>query len=137
MTGVGRAKGSWTQRRVRTLERALAHPWRESAKFGAAYFAGISVVQLGSGQSVVTAIVLDAIVGAIMTVLVGLSMRGGYHRRNYQRRLDRLNLLMMAPPAAWYPDPAERHEFRFWNGRSWTDFALDNGVQCADPLPEP
>jgi hypothetical protein len=138
---VGRADGDgtqgyWAHRRVRTLERALAHPWREGAKFGAAYIAGISVVQVGSGLFV-AALVPDVIVGAIMTVFIGLSMRGGYHRRNYQRRLDRLRGLMAAPPVGWYSDPAERHEFRFWNGRRWTDFALDNGVQCADPLPEP
>jgi hypothetical protein len=62
---------------------------------------------------------------------------GVWLRRNYELRLDRLVQLRTSPPTAWYPDPSGRHEFRFWDGARWTDFALDNGVQCADPLPEP
>jgi hypothetical protein len=122
---------------MRRLERALAHPWQESARFGVAYTAGVILADLIDGQPIVRSLVLYAILYPIMTLLLGLSMRGGWHHRVNQRRLDRLRALTIAPPPAWYPDPAEQHEFRFWNGLRWTDFALDNGVQCADPLPEP
>lgn len=122
---------------MRQLERALTHPWQESAKFGACYLVGLAAAELITRQPLVSNVVRGLLVYPIMTVLLGLSMRGGWHHRINQRRLDRLRGLMAAPPVGWYPDPAEQHEFRFWNGLRWTDFALDNGVQCADPLPEP
>lgn len=37
-------------------------------------------------------------------------------------------------PAAWHPDPASRHQYRYWDGQSWTDWVADNGVQSTDPL---
>lgn len=115
----------------------MAHPWQESAKFGLAYFTGYLIANLLDGQPLFSRLVGIGLGFAIVTVLMGLSLRGGSLRRRYQRRLDRLHLLMTAPPSGWYPDPSDRHEFRFWTGQRWTDFALDNGVQCADPLPEP
>lgn len=39
-----------------------------------------------------------------------------------------------APPADWYPDPASRHERRYWNGTSWTDHVYSRGIQGVDPL---
>lgn len=37
-------------------------------------------------------------------------------------------------PANWYPDPAGRHEYRYWDGVQWTDHVSDGGVQSAEPL---
>ena len=37
-------------------------------------------------------------------------------------------------PPNWYPDPAGRLQYRFWDGAAWTDQVSDNGVQSADPL---
>jgi hypothetical protein len=34
----------------------------------------------------------------------------------------------------WYPDPAGRHEFRYWDGASWTQNVADGGAQSVDPL---
>ncbi|MFL5847070.1 MAG: DUF2510 domain-containing protein [Solirubrobacteraceae bacterium] len=31
-------------------------------------------------------------------------------------------------PAAWYPDPWELHEQRFWNGEDWTSYIADRGT---------
>jgi hypothetical protein len=38
-------------------------------------------------------------------------------------------------PAAWYPDPSGRHQFRYWQGQSWTDAVADGGRTSSDPLP--
>jgi signal peptidase I len=35
---------------------------------------------------------------------------------------------------AWYPDPAERHEQRWWDGERWSSQARDSGQEVADPL---
>ena len=37
-------------------------------------------------------------------------------------------------PAAWYPDPVARHEYRYWDGAAWTDHVADAGEQSTDPL---
>lgn len=39
------------------------------------------------------------------------------------------------PPAGWYPDPALRHEARFWDGACWTYRVADHGVEGSDPVP--
>ncbi|NOY55154.1 MAG: DUF2510 domain-containing protein [Actinobacteria bacterium] len=38
------------------------------------------------------------------------------------------------PAPDWYPDPAKRHEHRYWNGSAWTDQVADAGTQSVDPL---
>lgn len=40
----------------------------------------------------------------------------------------------MTAPASWYPDPAGRHQYRYWDGTAWTAHASDNGVVATDPL---
>lgn len=40
---------------------------------------------------------------------------------------------MTANPAGWQPDPTGRHEYRFFNGRDWTEFVIDAGVRTTDP----
>jgi uncharacterized protein YndB with AHSA1/START domain len=39
--------------------------------------------------------------------------------------------------ADWYTDPAGRHQYRYWDGTSWTDHVADAGVASADPLEGP
>lgn len=34
----------------------------------------------------------------------------------------------------WYTDPSERHELRWWDGTSWRDAVIDQGVRGDDPL---
>lgn len=36
-------------------------------------------------------------------------------------------------PAGWHPDPAGRHEVRYWNGYDWTEHVSNGGVQATDP----
>lgn len=39
------------------------------------------------------------------------------------------------PTAGWYPDPAMRHEARFWDGFKWTERVADHGTEGIDPVP--
>jgi hypothetical protein len=41
------------------------------------------------------------------------------------------------PPAGWYPDPSQRHEYRFFNGHDWTHDVVDRGTHATEPLPPP
>jgi uncharacterized protein YxjI len=34
----------------------------------------------------------------------------------------------------WYPDPAGRHEYRYWDGALWTDQVASHGRQGVDPV---
>jgi len=34
----------------------------------------------------------------------------------------------------WAPDPTRRHDYRFWNGSSWTAQVADHGVVSIDAL---
>lgn len=37
--------------------------------------------------------------------------------------------------AGWHPDPGGRHQFRWWDGASWTDQVADGNTVGTDPLP--
>ncbi|MEZ5309457.1 MAG: phospholipid scramblase-related protein [Microthrixaceae bacterium] len=37
-------------------------------------------------------------------------------------------------PANWYADPSGRHQYRYWDGSSWTEHVSTNGQQLVDPL---
>lgn len=41
---------------------------------------------------------------------------------------------MSTPTPGWNPDPSGRHEYRYWDGSSWTDDVSDNGVTSTDPV---
>ena len=41
---------------------------------------------------------------------------------------------MSEHPPDWYPDPAGRHQHRYWDGQSWTDQVADHGRQSTDPI---
>jgi hypothetical protein len=36
-------------------------------------------------------------------------------------------------PAGWYSDPAQRHQFRYWDGSEWTAHVSTGGVTSVDP----
>jgi uncharacterized protein YxjI len=40
----------------------------------------------------------------------------------------------MSPPANWYRDPMGRHEFRYWDGTTWTDHVSNGGQASVDPV---
>lgn len=37
----------------------------------------------------------------------------------------------------WFPDPSGRHDYRFWDGSTWTSAVSDGGVQSQDMTPPP
>jgi hypothetical protein len=39
-----------------------------------------------------------------------------------------------AHPANWYPDPAGRHELRYYDGTQWTEHVSSGGKQTIDPV---
>ncbi|MEO0493249.1 MAG: DUF2510 domain-containing protein [Actinomycetota bacterium] len=41
---------------------------------------------------------------------------------------------MSEHPADWYPDPAGRHEHRYWDGARWTENVSDHGRTGIDPI---
>jgi hypothetical protein len=41
----------------------------------------------------------------------------------------------MSQQPGWHPDPGGRHEYRYWDGTTWTDDVSDGGVTAKDPLP--
>jgi len=38
------------------------------------------------------------------------------------------------PPACWAADPTGRHQYRWWDGATWTTNVHDNGINGQDPL---
>ena len=35
---------------------------------------------------------------------------------------------------AWWPDPTGRFQYRWWNGKAWTELTAEDGVQSSDPV---
>jgi hypothetical protein len=33
----------------------------------------------------------------------------------------------------WWPDPTQRHEYRYWDGQAWSDVVADGGVESREP----
>ncbi len=44
---------------------------------------------------------------------------------------------MSETPANWHPDPTGRHEFRYWDGVTWTHHVSDRGVTSLDDPTSP
>ena len=42
-----------------------------------------------------------------------------------------------SPRTGWFPDPARRHQLRFFDGHHWTDAVRDDGVDSGDVLGPP
>ncbi len=42
---------------------------------------------------------------------------------------------MNASAPGWQPDPSGRHEYRYWDGGTWTDDVSDAGDTSVDPAP--
>ena len=38
------------------------------------------------------------------------------------------------PGPSWHPDPSSRHQWRYWDGESWTEHVSDAGSPGQDPL---
>jgi hypothetical protein len=44
---------------------------------------------------------------------------------------------MTTPAPGWLPDPTGRHEYRYWDGGSWSSDVADAGVAAVDPPTAP
>lgn len=44
------------------------------------------------------------------------------------------HLLLGPVPPRWAEDPTGRHQWRWWDGRVWTDQVADDGVAAVDPI---
>jgi len=40
-------------------------------------------------------------------------------------------------PAGWHPDPVGRHDYRYWDGATWTHNVADGGQTSVDPVDAP
>ena len=69
------------------------------------------------------------------TGLMGVAIKKALAQR--VNTLEQALTTQLQTPAQWYPDPAGRHEHRYWDGQGWTDQVSDAGVESADPLPGP
>lgn len=52
---------------------------------------------------------------------------------------DRTNAPVLTAPApvappGWNSDPTGRHQFRYWDGYTWTERVADAGTQSSDPI---
>lgn len=41
----------------------------------------------------------------------------------------------MSLSGRWNVDPTARHQYRYWDGRAWTEHVVDNGAFDTDPVP--
>ena len=39
--------------------------------------------------------------------------------------------------AQWHADPTGRHQLRWWDGQTWSDYVADGGVTAIDPVAAP
>lgn len=72
-------------------------------------------------------VVLILVIGFIPAAIYLLTVRP---------RVARAQQSGWQPPSqspGWHPDPSGRHEYRYWDGHTWTPSVADNGVQSTDP----
>lgn len=43
----------------------------------------------------------------------------------------------MTRAAGWYPDPADSHRWRWWDGDAWTTWLTDDASSAPPPVPDP
>lgn len=102
---------------------------------GGAVFGGFCVLVMAAdpdpGTSITTGDLVAALVacgvvlvGAVLTALVA-GILALAHRGEHPTPTS---------PPAWYADPLGRHRRRYWDGRSWTTWAEDDGEALSDPV---
>lgn len=74
---------------------------------------------------IVSTLVTFAVVGAIPAALILAGSISGWWDMRKKRT---------AHPASWFPDPAGRHQLRYWDGTRWTEHVSDHGTTTSDPL---
>ncbi len=87
-----------------------------------------------AGSSKVQWILLNVFVGFIAGIIYLVSIRPKLRRVQDQGFGGPGPWPPQAPPPGWYPDPAHRHEMRYWNGWAWTESVATGGFHTSDPL---
>jgi len=52
----------------------------------------------------------------------------------YQQQVAPQPVAPQQPSSQWAPDPYSRHQFRLWDGHTWTEHVADQGVVGHDPI---
>jgi hypothetical protein len=81
---------------------------------GAAAIGGATTAELAAATAVVATPEEPVVSRTLTTVAAAVAESGG---------------------AGWRPDPAGRHEYRYFDGTSWTDNVSDGGTTSTDPMP--
>lgn len=58
----------------------------------------------------------------------------GRNKRNIDRFFTALSSMVLPAPPGWLPDPAQRHQYRWWDGQTWTANISDGGQTGHDPI---
>jgi hypothetical protein len=58
----------------------------------------------------------------------------GKNQQNINDLFWRLSTVPGQPAGGWHPDPAGRHQLRWWDGGRWTETVSDRGQVGTDPL---
>lgn len=58
----------------------------------------------------------------------------GRNNKNLDRFFVPLAQALQPAPPAWLPDPARRHQLRWWDGSTWSPNVSDGGQQGHDPI---
>ena len=84
-------------------------------------------VNLGAAELLIVLVVFGAPAAIVIAVVMGASRR---------RQSSPAAWTGPAPttPPGWHPDPASRHEFRWWDGNRWTESVSDQGLTGTDPV---
>jgi hypothetical protein len=77
---------------------------------------------LGAPELIILAILVVPVI-VLIAVLAGVRS---------SRSHGRSPAALAAP--GWYPDPASRHPYRYWDGLNWTATVSDGAVTSTDPL---
>ena len=86
-----------------------------------------AVADGAAGTSVLVYVPTFVILAAALALLVRRPVRGWYRPGEARSQ----------SAGQWLPDPAGRHQHRYWDGRAWTDHVADEGVAALEPLAEP
>lgn len=60
--------------------------------------------------------------------------RAGNHPGGYESSWGPGPTAQAQAPPSWQPDPTGRHQFRYWDGSTWTEYVSDSGSQSTDPI---
>jgi hypothetical protein len=129
---------------------ALVRAWVTAYVGGVALIiSAIALAVTGATDESATRVLLIAggVVAAVGTLLTILVVRGVTERQEAQQAADpaptsRPVVRQLSGPVSpdapgWYPDPARRHDHRYWAGTAWTEHVSTAGVPTTAPVTPP